>query len=99
MGERVVDLAEERERRRPHTAGKVLCLACSHRWTAAVPVGVAELECPSCGLVRGVWCLPLELEVGTHKWVCDCGADLFKLADRAAVCARCGAEQSWRPLE
>jgi hypothetical protein len=98
MGD-VIHLPTARERRDGYTAGEVLCLACLHRWTAVAPVGVTELECPECGLVRGVWCLPLELEVGTHKWVCDCGCDLFKLADRGAVCARCGAEQDWRPLE
>jgi hypothetical protein len=39
---------------RPHYAGPCSCLKCTHEWTGVVPLIAKDLECPSCGEMRGV---------------------------------------------
>jgi hypothetical protein len=42
------------DERRPHYAGPCACLNCAREWTGVVPLAAKELECPSCGEMRGV---------------------------------------------
>lgn len=45
----LVDLGNHR----PHEAGPVVCVRCSHEWVAVRPAGTGLLECPKCGAERG----------------------------------------------
>ena len=81
------------ESKRPHLAGEAICLQCRHKWTAVCPVGVAEMECPECGLFRGVYvynCVP-EQEV----WSCKCGNYHFAITQKNIVCVYCGISQTF----
>lgn len=49
----VVDLSPTRLERSPHKTGKVCCKTCGHSWVAIAPLGMHELECPSCGSFNG----------------------------------------------
>ena len=42
------------DERRPHYAGQCSCLNCKHEWTGIAPLVAKVLECPSCGMMRGV---------------------------------------------
>lgn len=87
MGE-VVNLLD----RKPHLAGNAKCLACAHEWVAVSPTGVAALECPGCGLHKGVFKSLCEPSDGV-VWHCKCGCDTFYI-DRSGVCCLvCAAPQ------
>lgn len=88
----IVNLQEHKEASSPHMSGEAVCFNCKHQWQAVAPVGVLELECPSCGTLRGVWnhtVWPSEQEV----WMCNCGAYHFALTKQAAHCLACGCTQ------
>ena len=70
--------------------GDARCLHCKHEWTANSPLGVVELECPSCSLMKGAYvgvCVPDEY------WECSCDNDLFFVTKDGIKCARCGDYQ------
>lgn len=48
MGD-IIDLSDFRA----HSATYVACMSCAKDWVAVAPVGVAALECPSCGKMEG----------------------------------------------
>lgn len=83
-------------RSEPHHTGPAVCLACGHEWVSVAPIGVYELECPSCLTMRGVYRLPLgHLGPDYAVWTCKCGyehMDIFAHKDGGwwIVCARCG---------
>ena len=81
------DLRAERRKREIHLEGGAVCLSCRHRWEAVVLPGVTELECPKCGLMRGVLthnCFP------ERYWECECGCVYFTVGESHVVCAFCG---------
>ncbi|WP_176929346.1 hypothetical protein [Novosphingobium aromaticivorans] len=82
----------------PHLAGEALCIGCRHEWAGVAPVGVWQLECPSCGSLKGIWRYPVGGQQGDVVFKCNCGCealtayyhrDLFHLK-----CMSCGAEQT-----
>lgn len=90
----VVNLAEVREERMPHTSGIAKCLACKHEWVAVSPFingYVMWLECPACGLVRGKY--KFQHERNGEHWACNCGNDLFHLSRNGVYCPNCGSWQ------
>lgn len=80
----VVSLAAKREERSPHWAGKCRCLGCGNEWVGVGPVGyTAGLECPSCGLPKGVVKNLFGADTGDHVLSCtDCGNDTFAIYKR-----------------
>ena len=94
----IVDLAAKRESLQPHLTGPIRCMHCTHEWVGVTPVGAyAELECPACGLHKGVRMGCIMLSPGKLRWVCNCGCDVFILADAAPVCIQCGTLSTWEP--
>ena len=80
----VVDILEHQ----PHMDGAAVCLHCSHTWQAVAPVGTAHLECPSCGLGKGVYA---RLVSPDRYYECACGCRHFCITeDFDAVCTHCG---------
>ena len=70
-----------------HLSGDAKCLGCQHEWQAVAPVGTTELECPGCGLWKGVYAC---MTAPDTVWQCDCGNQHFYIDDEGAICARCG---------
>ena len=77
----------------PHAQGPAICLGCNHKWVAVLPVGLIDMECPNCGLIKGVF-KGLTLPSKT-LWSCVCGCPHFFLnEDYSFYCCLCGLEQS-----
>jgi len=80
---------------RPHMRGPAKCLNCDHEWEAVDLVGSQILECPECGLDKGIWAalnLPKE---GDLVWTCN-GCDgiyFFRVSGEGWMCATCGLTQ------
>jgi hypothetical protein len=85
MGEVVSILANQ-----PHVTGKAYCLECKSEWVAVAEQGTVYLECPECGLEKGVFkcaCLPADGCI----FQCDCGCCTFVIRDNGqAMCGLCG---------
>lgn len=78
-------------------SGSAKCLACEHKWTAALEMSLnmpTEIECPSCGTMRGVFENGFYPTSGSVR-VCNCGNDLFRLTPKGHICARCGTYQTY----
>ena len=73
----------------PHMQGPCVCLECKYEWTGVWPAGVTELECPSCGVVKGVGkCVALPADELIRE--CKCGNIYFLITQSGHLCARCG---------
>lgn len=85
----VISLAEAREARMPHLAGKTRCLGCGHEAVGVSPAGTfSGMECTQCHLNKVVYvnlCAP-----ENEFWRCICGNDLFFLKPTGALCTCCG---------
>lgn len=90
MSAKVVSLAEHAPR--PHLSGEVKCMACGHEWIAAVPVGTAGIECPSCHCPQGVMRDFLS-HATDDTWRCHCGSELFRVLRGGVMCVGCGTMQ------
>ena len=89
---KVVSLEERRLASQPHMAGKAMCLACRHEWLAVAPIGEIVLDCPNCGLGKGVYkniCCP------EKYWQCKCGCSHFFVTTDACICCLCGLGQKF----
>lgn len=89
---KVVSLADAREARTPHMAGKARCLDCRHEWVAVAPSETLWLTCPKCSLSRGRFINHVEIEGEAH-WTCNCGNDLFFITKANFYCPNCGTVQ------
>ncbi len=87
MGE-VIDL----DSKRPHLSGQAVCMECGNNWVAVAPVGVHELECPSCKLMKGVFAYQI---VGETFWECNCGCRYYSVSGitQNILCVKCGTVQ------
>lgn len=75
---------------RPHRSGQAKCTNCKHVWAAVSPVGCDDLECPECGLCRGVWYGNHLYPQGTHIVTCSCGNTFFEVSPEQVLCINCG---------
>lgn len=73
----------------PHNAGPARCIQCGHQWSAVSPVGTAELECPKCKTMKGVFLYPTAPRADA-MWRCNCGSDLFYIIPEGCQCYQCG---------
>lgn len=73
---------------KPHLAGKMVCLECKHNWVGVSPLGISALECPQCGMIKGVHvgvCCP------DIAYTCKCGNHHFFIVyEGKALCCYCG---------
>ena len=97
MSAEIVPFAKP-EREEPHLAGEALCIGCRHEWVAVAPVGVWQLECPSCTSMKGIWRYPVGGDVGDAVFQCACGCEALTAYYRDArfhlKCMSCGKEQT-----
>lgn len=83
----------------PHTEGPVLCVECKHEWVGVAPCGTVGLECPNCGLAKGVRKSFIEASEGDIVFICGyCEGTLFTLYKDQVLCAGCGFSNSWHDL-
>lgn len=75
---------------RPHIAGEAKCLACRATWTAVGEAGTRDMYCPFCDCPRGVWVNPVCAPMNTKFFVCNCGADMFRITEKGILCVSCG---------
>jgi len=72
-----------------HLSGPAICLGCGYIWQAVSPVGViAALECPRCGLDKGVLRGLVEPEGAYFR--CKCGCYLYFILVDGCQCLMCG---------
>lgn len=84
----MIDIREKR----PHMAGNALCLQCKHEWAAVAEIGEVCIDCPACGLHRGVW---KGNPVPGRYWQCNCGGVHFFVDEEGCHCANCGLSQAF----
>lgn len=78
-----------------HGAGQAFCISCDHTWTAVVPTGVTQFECPACHRDTGMWKFPFAPSEGQMVRECRCGNQLFYLTPDGHLCANCGIYQRY----
>lgn len=89
MTAEVIDI----QSRQPHISGPAVCLQCKHKWIAVAPSGTNILDCPECGLGKGIFanlCFP---EEGQESWSCNCGNGYFMVRPHGCMCIMCGKMQ------
>lgn len=88
----IISLMDERQAREPHTVGPATCLNCQHQWTAIIPTGYLEIDCPECGSGRGVRDGLVEPADSDGKvFTCaKCECQQFMITTRYAMCQGCG---------
>lgn len=90
----IVDLNQKRVENSPHASGECRCMACKHEWIAVYSLPIeADLECPDCGLERGI---PLFNHAPEIAYTCNCGSIYFVISPDNAICIQCA---SLTPLE
>ena len=90
MMSNVVDLAAARAEREPHTSGPCLCLGCRHEWFGVIPTGVDVVDCPSCGLEKGIRRGLIGPPECALVWTCDCGNTYLLFTPLGCMCPVCG---------
>lgn len=80
---------------RPHMTGPVRCAACGHEWEAISPIGMFDaMECPDCGLMKGVRTTAVTTGDDGIHWACRCGNIFYVLTNKSILCTHCGTPQS-----
>ena len=78
--------------------GTAICIGCRHEWAAAAPTGTWQLECPSCGSMKGIFKYPIGAQVGDLMFRCICGCEAMTAYSRAGRywhrCMSCGLDQT-----
>jgi ribosomal protein S27E len=96
----VADIIEFRrpEKPDPHMSGPARCVGCQHDWTAVAPVGTTELECPSCGMMKGLYRYPVTADANDLVFRCQCGSEALTAYYRNGKfrlqCMSCGISQT-----
>jgi hypothetical protein len=84
---------------KPHLSGPVRCLNCKHEWIAIAPMGTfAELECPECGFLKGIYVGLFDVEDGVERFLCNCGCDCFLIMVGQFQCIQCGVRTTFDEL-
>lgn len=82
MGEVIDILAKQ-----PHLSGGFVCLECKASWTGVAPVGVLHVECPKCGILKGVVSSTVLPSAAAQ---CFCGCFHFYVSPDETLCCYCG---------
>lgn len=92
----VVNLSDHK----PHVSGPAKCLGCQHEWAAARPAGPpVYLECPSCGLHKGVFNGNHAPPEADAVYTCACGCQHFFVMTYGVFCQGCGTVTDYSALE
>lgn len=98
----VIDLGQHRLKKQPHVSGWVTCMSpeCKHTWVGVAPVERdTDLECPKCGLVRGVWSMNFTVPEGDLTFTCNgCESQYYKVGRASVTCIGCGATSTFEEL-
>ena len=92
----VIYLDKKREKLSPHMTGKAKCIQCKHEWVGVAPQGTIWLECPSCTLQKGAFIYACEPDNMKSIFTCNCGNEIFLIADNGTICTLCGTWQSFQ---
>ncbi len=93
---KVVDFTKFKEENCPHISGPAVCQTCKYKWVAVCPAGTVVLECPSCGLNRGVYRDFIGVAPDDIKLCCGlCENDIFVFRvepddTTSIICMGCG---------
>jgi len=97
----VISLADVRKERQPHWEGPCICIGCRHEWRDVGEMGCnTGLECPECGLPKGVTKWPFGCKDGDLEFQCICGCEAMAVYKRAidgrfvTRCMGCGYDQT-----
>ena len=72
----IVDFAQAKLENSPHLAMLAICLGCRKEWTSVAPIGmVSDLECPGCGLMKGVSKTLIGGDNNDMIYRCKCGSE------------------------
>lgn len=86
------------QREEPYIGGDAKCIGCGHQWEAAAPVGTWQLECPSCGTMKGIFRNPVGAVEGDSVLRCSCGCEALTAYQRHGRvwlrCMSCGLDQT-----
>lgn len=83
---------------RPHKSGLAICLHCSHEWAAVSQINVHNLECPECGLEKGVYQGLASPPEGSLVYECECGCQRFEILISGAFCINCGQTHTFEAV-
>ena len=91
----IIDIAVERTKRTPYMTGKAECANCHHTWIGVAPLGITELECPSCHAAKGYFLGSVLRD--REVFVCNCGCDVFRISPSVGpYCVHCAeAATGW----
>jgi hypothetical protein len=82
----------------PEMEGTAKCIGCQHEWEAVAPLGTAQLECPSCRTMKGMWKHPFAARDGDLEFRCLCGSEALTAYQRHGKfwlrCMNCGTDQT-----
>lgn len=94
----VISFAEAKAEREPHLAGEALCIGCRHKWACVAPVGTWQLECPTCGAMKGIFRYPIGAQEGDLGFACSCGCEALTAYMHQGhfrlKCMSCGIDQT-----
>lgn len=83
----VIDINAHRD----HLSGEAICLVCRHTWIAVAPCGTIQLECPACGIEKGVF--SRTAHCSPYLYCSACGCSHFSIdTNWSAYCLVCGVE-------
>ena len=91
MANKVISLDAARLEKTPHMAGEAVCLICKYKWSAVAETGSVWLECPKCGVKKGLFIY--ECDRDEKHWECKCENQLFYITPKGPYCPNCGAWQ------
>ncbi len=90
---KVISLARERERRVPHTCGRMVCELCDHRDISIAELGQRWFRCPKCKRNSFVRAEPVRPAEGIWRQACPaCSEQSFAVMARTLLCSACGTE-------
>ncbi len=79
-------------------SGYGICVGCRHEWAGAWPTGTWQLECPSCGSMKGIGKHPVGPDESDAGFRCSCGCEAmtaYKRRGRLFLrCMHCGTDQT-----
>lgn len=96
MTDKVIPLFKAKEEPEVHVTGTCFCFSCKHEWTAAMPAGTTELQCPKCNAMKGKMKFEC-IRINESHYICGCGNQYFSITPTNIYCPNCGADQ--RPYD
>lgn len=99
MTTKITSLADHKASKQPHMSGEAVCLVCKHKWVAVAPTGTHQLECPSCGLHKGIFVALASSADDTLVWNCDCGNIYYEARTVGLLCIICGTNHPYANLK